>query len=317
MLRYLLYLVNATRFIPFLLLSFSTPTFSQSPERHCVIIADASNKSAISYATAVCCNYTVGVYGDSLGRICFDMIPRIDSIQISALGYQTKVFFRKTFLNADTIFLINTPISLKEVQVKTNRKSSKVISAGNTKSFKIQLRTDVLTPNSNTKLAVFIPNKAQQPAFIHELHYQLSPRASDIASSFSVRLRVYSNSARNLPSQDLLLENVIEKVTPEQKWITADISQHRVPFLAEGVWVGIESIGYTDLSGQYHPLSDFEYGKAIRKKGKIKGTLSVSPSYQYEKGEPQTSAEAHWKLKWQYITVTPRMVLKFGLTAIE
>lgn len=309
--------INAIAFAVSLIIIFSGRVSSQVIETHCVVVLDALSKIPVPFATAVCCNYTLGAYGDEFGKICFENKDRGDSIRISALGYQTKSILKKKFFESDTVFLNNVPLELQEVQIKAARRNNRTILAGNTKSIKIQLRTDVLTPNSNTKLATFIPNPTQTGGMIHELHYQLYPKPSEIASSFTVRVRVFSNSARNLPGRDLLLESVIEKVSPEQKWIITDISQHQVPFLAEGVWVGIESVGYTDLVGQYHPLSDFEYGKAITKKGKIKGVLSVTPSYQYSIGKPQTSAEAVWKLKWGYSTFNPKMVLKFGLKAIE
>ncbi|MDZ7896682.1 MAG: carboxypeptidase-like regulatory domain-containing protein [Arcicella sp.] len=261
-----------------LLLSISIDSIAQK----CGIIVDDNNRVGIAYSTISVLKKPNGTISDEQGRFCFELPNKLnlsDSIFISALGYENKTISVKQYAQFDTLFLKEKIIVLEEVIVKSKKRHQ--IRLGNFHKNWMMQQTSFM-PNSNAILASRIENSKLLEGVITKLYYRLSPQKTDFIQKFRLRCRIYKNSEANIPTYDILNNNVIIDVNPDDKFIEIDLSSKNITFKEQYIWVGIQTVGYIDNNNDFFSLSDFQYGKVkYRKKNpnKTAKIFNISPSF--------------------------------------
>jgi hypothetical protein len=298
--------------IPFFLI-FPYYIFAQK----CGIIVDSQTKLGISYVTISIVNKPFGTLSNEKGNFCFEAQGiDSDSVFISALGYEYKKISFKQYLKSDTIFLKEKNIVLDEVVVKS--KKSKVIYLGNFhKRWLVYQAT--FSPNSSQIIALKIENKNRIAGIIDALHFRLDPQKSDFAKKFRLRCRIFKNGDGEIPTEDVLDDNVIVDVTPNDKYVDVDISSYHIPFDSQYLWIGIQSIGYIDKEDEYISISEHQYGKVTYKKNrpkKVSSIMLLSPSFQMNDQGIGKSKNV-WNKYWNLISTSKNNSPLFGLTLIN
>ncbi|MCU0469538.1 MAG: carboxypeptidase-like regulatory domain-containing protein [Arcicella sp.] len=282
----------------------------------CGFVADNQKKSGISYATISIINKPFGIISNERGGFCFETKTSNmdnDTILISAFGYEHEKISFKQYLKSDTIFLREKNIILDEVIVKS--KKSKLINLGNFhKRWLVYQAT--LSPNSSQIIALKIENKDRITGIINALHFRLNPQKSDFVKKFRLRCRIFKNGYEETPTEDVLNDNVIVDVNPNEKYIDVDVSSYNISFDSQYLWIGIQSIGYIDKDDKYISISEHQYGKVTYKKNRPKKVSSIeliSPSFQMN-DQGIGKSKNIWNKYWNPISTSKNSSPLFGIT---
>jgi hypothetical protein len=252
--------------------------YSQSK---CGQIFDLKTSKPVSYA-AISCDFSKNfAYSDDIGKFCIDNLSPKDTISISALGYKKKTLTNTLFIKSDSIFIENSPVELETVTIKLTKNKYSVQTVGFYKNSFFQLKNEFI-PNSNMKIAVFIKKSTSKNTVISKVFYRLKPHTSAIVNFYRVRFRLYKNGETDLPENDLLLTNITADVSPQQPTIEENILRENIAMPENGIWLGIETIGFVDKEGIYQPLKTGQAGKVYyknSKKRKIERADDLSPHF--------------------------------------
>lgn len=294
----------------------------QVPDNKCIIICESESKQPIPYASLYFTNEKIGAITDESGKICLEesISGVAQTIEISALSHNKTNYNIDNFKNVDTLFLKAKPIDLEQVTIKFNKKKATYKEIGYAKKRIFEV-THSLTPNSSKKISVFLPNNYPdtQQYYLHKIICNLSPKKSNIAIKYRLRLRIFNND-NILPSKDLLLENITIDVTPNDKVATFDIAQQYIKYPTSGIWVSVQCIGYIDKEGQYNSIKDFQYGKyklKNTKKFKLEYLDAISPAFEFITRKGALSAESGWSDKWYYSTLEKDMAFCLGAELVR
>jgi hypothetical protein len=283
-----------------LLIYFSLPCFSQK----CGIIADKATKLGISYSSISFIQKPLGTLSDNKGSYCLEISiskEKNDSIFVSALGYENKRLSYKQYIQSDTIFLVEKNILLQEVVVKSKKEKTVILGTFN-KHWK--LHDASFNVNSNTMVVSKIENINDLDGLITKIHYRINPHRSDLVKKFRVQCRLFKNdSLKNIPSEDILNDNVIIDINPEDKFIEAEISSYNINFKGKSLWVGIQTIGYINKEDIYISLFDHKFGKSVWRKNIFKKgkNMLLSPAYLMTNKGVGKSKEP-WNYYWNPVT---------------
>lgn len=280
--------------------------------QNCFKILDKSNKEPIAFAIIKFDRN--GLYSDENGDFCLETINKIDSITISALGYEPQKLLISKLENGQNIYLNPMPILLETVTIKPNHSKFKIKSIG---YFKAKGSRSSITPNSNKQFATFIQNDFGAEKAIEKIRVATKPYSNENISAFKIRIRLYSNSTENKPDKDLLLSNVIVDFPSKTKNIEADISKYGVKIPANGVWIGVETLGYYDKNNQFILSKDKQYGKLASDAPTSKILIPLSPYYYFIKTSEVGTYEKRWEGNWVKINLHPNITsiaIMAGLT---
>ena len=280
-------------------------------------IVDSQTRRPVSYATVYYLNTKKGEITDESGTFRMQALGAKpgDSVRISALGYHTALFEIQAAGNNDTLFLDPAPIQLSLVTIiaKGVKKSTKILGYAR----RLGVVANGYSPNSNMITATFIAAEELGGAAIRKVVCSTIPKKSELVSTFRVRVRLLTSRSDNgLPHKDLLLENIVVDLPINAHTLEFDLTAHSLLLPPTGVWVAVESLGFTDKLGMYWPISDTDIGKATyknTKKIKAKSITSIAPMYQYVRQGELQSAYKPWYSSWNYMTLYPKMTLCFGL----
>ena len=248
----------------------------------CGVIVDNNSKIGIAYSTISLMKKPIGTITDEKGRFCFESPQKImlsDSILISALGYENKSISVKQYIQYDTLFLKEKITILDEVIVKSNK--NRQVRLGNFHKNWIMYQASFV-PNSNSVLASRIENTNLLNGFITKLHYRLNPKKSDFIKKFRLRCRIFKNSDTNIPTDDILNDNVTIDVSPDDKFVEIDLSSKNILIKDQFIWVGVQTVGYIDNNNDFFSISDLQYGEVEYKKRNPKKVVkisTISPSF--------------------------------------
>jgi hypothetical protein len=298
----------------FLFIIETQTLFSQEK---CGVLLEKNNRKPVSYATIYYSNSSTGSFATENGHYCISKSNlKIDTVYISALGYSKLTIVYNTFLNADTIYLESIPIELENVIIKSKRGKIYTKEIGYAKKPFIEIRESGYNPNSNMRIATYIPNNNNENWIINSVQCRTIPRDNNIVQLFRIRLRIYSHDNINaLPNEDLLNENVTIDVSPKEKNIEFNLSKYNLIVPTNGFWIGVESIGYTDKNDNYIPIRNREFGKFTlkdTKKFKLKSIERITPMYKYTIVSPKNSATASWNNKWHHENYKEKLTFSFG-----
>ncbi|GAB2771239.1 hypothetical protein GCM10027275_12470 [Rhabdobacter roseus] len=128
---------------------------------------------------------------------------------------------------------------------------------------------------------------------------------TEVPLRYRIRLRALAATPGGLPGRDLLPEQLVIDVTDTQKEIVQPVAQYGIVFPSEGLWVGMECVGYVSRDSVYHELKTYEFGKhdlknrRSTKKLKIARSYPVAPMVPMTKSSTSYSAYSAWGGKWE------------------
>ena len=134
-------------------------------------------------------------------------------------------------------------------------------------------------------MAGFIENTTDQDNQIEKVKVTFFPEKSKIAERFKIRCRLYENRNKK-PFHELTESNIIAELKPLDKNLEFNLENYNISFPLNGIWIGIEVVGYYNFDNLFIPLENGKAGKATYKNnGKIKNIDLVSPSYELVKSK--------------------------------
>jgi hypothetical protein len=280
-------------------------------------IIDSQTGRPVSYAAVFYPSIQKGEITDDLGtfRVGSSNAKPGDSVRISALGYHTTIFEIRFIHEHDTLFLSPEPIQLGPVTITAKGTKTSTKTLGFVR--KLGVVVNGYGPNSNIITATFVAAEGLGLSPIRKVVCSIVPKENELVSTFRVRVRLLTpRSDIGLPHKDLLVENVVVDIPVNAHMLEFDLTAQSLLLPPTGVWVAVESLGYTDTSGVYRPINDDEFGKFIMKnsrKKKVKSITRIAPMYQYVRSGEKISAFKSWNSSWSYFTFDPKMTLCFGL----
>lgn len=279
----------------------------------CGIISDKKTKEGIAYSSVIIIQKSNGIITDEKGKFCLEIQKNLlDSILISALGYEIQKMTLRQFEQSDTIYLTEKRVILDEVIVKKTRLKTKRLGPFHRKPLFVNYS---FNQNSKNILVVKINNDEHLNGFISTLHYRLAPHKSDFAKKYRLRCRIFQNGENDNPTEDILSKNVTIDIYPTDKYINVNIDSLSIPFKENCLWIGIQTIGYIDNQNNYIVLSEFQIGKLFISKTnpkKVEKYQMLSPYYMMtDKGEGRISSFGNGK--WSN-NLSSMNVPLFGIT---
>lgn len=187
-----------------------------------------------------------------------------DSIKISFIGYKAKYLSLKKFIENKeynmNFNLVREEILLEEILIisKTKKFNKKYVLSENRKG-------DVsMFSVIGYETACLIENPKNEIGQIKSLKlYIRKNKKAEFIAKF--RIKIYSyNKADNIPGESLLNEDLI--ISPKNKnyQYIIDLEQKRIPFLEDGICIGIELVDENNVSkkgDKIGPGIRFTYGE--------------------------------------------------------
>jgi|GEM_PF-3244989 len=205
-------------------------------------VIDSDTRLPIEYATIFNVTSKTGLFTTEKGNFRI-AINQNDTLEVSCVGYKTMRLSNLNQKNNEfSISLDPLSRALQEVVVSNinwaKYKERKAGYAGIKSNWHVGGKTGL-------EYAVYIPNQNKiKDAFVVELNYKMEKWRND---SVLVRLHIYTVSPIGSPGEELLDSNVIKLLTGKmKKQISYDISNFKIRFPENGLFVGIEWLGVYD-----------------------------------------------------------------------
>ncbi|MCL2416616.1 MAG: carboxypeptidase-like regulatory domain-containing protein [Bacteroidales bacterium] len=230
----------------------------------------SENGDAIPFASIFLKNKNIGIISDIEGKYRLPssfLLEVTDTIIFSSVGYTTRsipiIVFKEKLSAGDTnvVMLINS-VSLPEVTITSNANLSNEYGM-----FHLQ-RANFSVSSPSLRVMVFVKNTDSIPKIIQSVNI----RTIGVSASEVEKLRVFfyqqtENGFQNIhiPSGPIFITDFT------QQDIRHDVSEHRIPFPAEGIYVGIESIGKENI------VQDMDERRGLR----LSGTDRAGQSYSW------------------------------------
>jgi len=274
-------------------------------QEKCGIVIDTYTKSSIPYATVSTLPFSNGAYTSDDGHYCFSVNTQTDSVAISCLGYKVIVLAKKSFFELDTIMMIPTVNQLNEVTVrsKSSKKVYKTVGYADN-AFRKRSFGQSISVNSGIKVATYLRNDEKLKGTLRNVLYLLSEtedrKGRESPLVYKLRLRIFDNK-NELPGNDILTEQIIIDVSNKQNEIKYNLEKYNIDLPTDGLWIGLECVGYVSKDSIYHEMKAFEFGKYSlknSKKMKIANYQIISPMFPMTKRTVSQSAYSFWNGKW-------------------
>lgn len=246
-------------------------------------ILESQSQKPVSYATVSFGN-GYGIFADDDGVFYFSkkLYPDVDSLHISALGY--KDLSISTLNLASTIYLETKADELDEIfiSVKVDRKFSEEV-------LKPYLDDDYYhcwLPTIESEIAVFFPNTNEQLTKITNIHFPITLESKDWEKrkrknadkkpfSTLFKVKFYKNN-NGIPGEVLTYDNIVFRATEKNgDSFNLDVSNNNLYVPANGFFVSIQVLGYTDKVGKLLPNKKYKEIKSSN--GKIKIPTNFRP----------------------------------------
>ncbi len=244
------------KIVTIFIILISNITFSQNNISGYII--DKTNNNKIPFATLEFIGKHIGTAADEKGfyTFSFEEVFKIDTITISALGYEKKKIIAKTILENSNIYLIPKIIELKTTFItKTKNKNilvgsrKKIMGIGGLYSNASAISALYIKVDSNIKgtfktIGVYITRKGK-------------PKGT-------IRLRLY-NVAKDtiLPDDDITYEPIYIYGTNGGEWVDVDISKYNIAIPKQGFFIGVENIKTTDDYYYNSVFNQLSYGPVL------------------------------------------------------
>jgi hypothetical protein len=186
----------------------------------------------------------VGTFTDANGRFTIQ-VTSSDTLSVSHVGYLSyKVAV--TDLKSVLVLLPQT-VTLKEVIISSKKAKTRKTVLGLAKE-----KTNSMFCGID-RYALWIGNPFKKSGVIQLFQAKFfHPKNRDPRSEgIMIRLRFYGREkAKGPPSADVVEQSIAVILKPKQTLLKVDIEKYGVPFLAEGMFVGVDILGYVNKNNQ-------------------------------------------------------------------
>jgi hypothetical protein len=102
---------------------------------------------------------------------------------------------------------------------------------------------------------MLLKNELNDECIIEKLFFELQPD-TDKKNKWrtAIKVRAYQNH-NGVPGNDLILENIVLATEKNSKQLTVDVSKYSLILPIQGIFVGIDFIGYFDNQNNFIPYS--------------------------------------------------------------
>lgn len=198
----------------------------------------------LPYSSIAVKNKVSGTFANDSGY--FELkIDSSDTLVFSSLGFEPisiKGLDFNKYINLKSKVTV-----LDEVQVTSNRKSKT-----STKELGYLKYRRIGLFGGRSQYAFYLPNNSKQNGYIKDITIKIGHSNNKrLRNESMVRIRFYDVDLKTgLPSNDLLKENIILVVNEKQTIINANVSDYYIPFNENGIFIGLDLLGYIDTTGK-------------------------------------------------------------------
>ena len=259
----------------------------------------AKDSSPVAFANVFIKNSTVGTYSNEQGVFTLECDDD-DTIIISSIG------FEKATCSCDEL---NETILLKESSTVLNE----VVVTSATSGEKMQKLGYLNEKRAGTYIgpkaaALYVENDQQVDANISKVYFHLSKvkwvyeKPKPKFHKLLVRLKLYEKDpATGKPTDNILDQNIIGEVLENQKKITFDIDALNIRFPQNGIFVGIEFIGYYE-DGEFIVFDARDDQK----------TVQYQPSFSEKHNKAKSWVRLDYGESWKLFDYSPNMYPNFN-----
>lgn len=241
-------------------------------------------------------NKSIGTYSDQHGKFSLP-VNLDDKVIFSLIGYETKIYSAKDLGVDMEIQLNEQTYSLPEIEVGLMNPKSK----GKKEEYGfIREKREIYNgrPIGN-QVAVFIAYPNKENVLLTQALFRLAIEDSEENKCGKVRVHLYAfDKYTRSPGKDLL-QKEITRVICADKLIKVDLSEFKIAFPPEGIFVALEFLGETAKNGSFNL-----------------GKYNVQP-YFFTTTNPRLSRntwERHWAGEWK---LHKKENALFGLETLE
>ncbi len=288
-------------------ITFTTIVFSQQK----IQIIDIQTKEPIGFATIVI-GEGVGGYTDEDGYFYFD---KKQNFSINMLGYKTLFVAESDF--RDTIELEVEPVLIDEIVVSNKKRKQKI--SEQKPYWKNSTWLDSYTPQIGNEIAVLIPNDEKQQMILSKITIPVATnpyrvfdkKSKELFKRFeelphtTIRIRFYSNE-NNKPKEILYSDDIVVNIhNYKEKYPRINLEEYQIKVPEDGLFIGIEFIGFADQNQKYFYVPNFRIVKRNGIKVKSSNSLDLCiPIDQKNKKEYSYIRYSDWekngeKLAWK------------------
>lgn len=201
-------------------------SFEIFPQSNSGTIVDAATKKALPYVNIGILNRALGTVSDNEGRFIFAIDEQYngDSLKISAVGYEARVFtvseFRRLITANPVIELSEKPILLKEIVISDKKLKEK--KRGNMTT-SAKLRGGFSNSQLGNELGIVI-KVGKKPERIKQFHASV---VSNKIDGQKFRLNFY-DVKRGLPHTRLVSEQIVFPITTASGVFTLDLTDYNI-----------------------------------------------------------------------------------------
>jgi len=206
-------------------------------------VVDGNNKKPIPFA-----NYSLYTnnqlvqsgYCNDEGKLYAKQEIYFDLIKVSCIGYENIEVYKNKIIN-DTLLLYPTVYSLREVIIRSSKKTKDVFTLGYTKNKK----KANFGAMKGMKICVFIENPFHVSKFIQSFIFKIYNRYGT-KLGFKIHF-LEKDTLTNMPGKELLTQDIIMILEGNnRKEVEKDVSLYNIEFPSIGAFVGIEWFGVLD-----------------------------------------------------------------------
>lgn len=190
------------------------------------IIKNAQTNEPVPYVNIGILNRDKGTVSNEKGEFSLEIPTEFinDTIKISSIGYETKIFIANEFTKAldenRSISLSEKVIELNEVVVSNKKLKEKVL--GN-KTKSRMMRGGFRNAELGNELGIKIKIK-KSPTYITKFHANVT---SNTGEKMKFRLNFY-NIKKGLPNEKLTSQNIIFQIDSKEGDFTLDLSEYNI-----------------------------------------------------------------------------------------
>ena len=209
-------------------------------------VKDAVSSENLPFANIGILGTAKGTNSDQKGAFSIEL-SKSDTLKISYVGYKIEqIIFNQL---TDTILLSPYSQILDEVVIPVEKEKRKKIKKGNSNQ-----KTWLIKGGAN-QYAILVKNDTGKSGFLEEIVFYLQPsiKNNDRFESL-IRLRIYANE-NGSPGRDLMFERIEKQITKRAKKLKFNTSKFSIPYPIEGVFIGLDLVGFYDDKDNYYPYS--------------------------------------------------------------
>ena len=247
-------------------------------------VLNFQDNSPVPYAHVAVAGTPRGTFTNDSGFFVLNQKHDTTKIYISAIGFKTKEII---LVKSQNIYLEPETTMLNEVVIspKKPKRSKEVMGIRN---------GSICCYYSGFKpfYALKINNPDNVVGIITEVTYKLGqPTIKSNRQKSLVRVRIYECNNKGLPGIDILKQNLIVEVNENQKKLNVDLEEYKIPFLSNGVFIGIDFLGSRSDEGiMLKDFSNFDSQLSI----------ALTPA---DKDQPAITCRRNFNGEWENVSL--------------